>query len=102
MGLLWINTDDPRCHAAGPKAAGFWIGLLCYWSRTQSTTYFIATEMLVEVWPKMQRRTAATLAATLVDTGLLDQVDGGFRIHDPADFRPVDPTAAGDPQDVAP
>jgi len=81
--MAWVRIDDqaPR-HVkmlkAGPAACWLWV---CGIAHCQSllTDGFIADEALPMIGVKSG---AKKLADTLVDVGLFERVEGGYRVHD--------------------
>jgi len=87
--MAWVRIDDqaPRHHKmlkAGPEACWLWV---CGIAHCQSllTDGVITTEALPMIGVPGKAR-ALRLAEILVDAGLFDKIDGGYRVHDYHDF----------------
>lgn len=83
--MAWVRIDDqaPRhCKMlkAGPAACWLWVCGLAH-CQSQLTDGFIPDEVLPMIGvvgvPRVQK-----LAQVLVDVGLFERVEGGYRIHD--------------------
>lgn len=94
--MPWAKIDDdapshPKFVKAGSIAAfGFWTAGNCYCNK-RLTDGFIAREALLLISPVVKPAEARRLAAALVEAGLWEVVDGGWRVHD---FHHYNPTAA--------
>jgi hypothetical protein len=85
----WFKTDDQlafhaKVVAAGNSAMGLWIRAGS-WSSAQLTDGFIPTHMANAMANAMANPCDQD---ALVDAGLWDEVDGGFRFHDWSEFQP--------------
>lgn len=85
--LAWIRLDDQIAHhpkflKAGPVASWLWVTCVGY-AQKFLTDGFIPTEALPTLGTVSE---TAIHAATLVQVGLLEPVDGGFQIHDYLEF----------------
>lgn len=81
--MTWVKVDDgfpehPKALAAGPLGLALWLCGLCYASR-QLTDGFIPEGALRRLSDVPQ---AARHADRLVEVGLWERVEGGWRIHD--------------------
>lgn len=87
--MAWVRIDDsfsdhPKVEAAGGDAAWLYVCMLCYCNR-HLTDGFVPVEKL----PRLSDRSRpAALAARLAEVGLVDAVDGGWRVHDYHDYQP--------------
>lgn len=87
--MTWVRladdfADHPKVIAAGPLAGWLWVCSLAY-ANKYLTDGFVpqgAVRRLADV------DDPARLAARLVEVGLWTRADGGYRIHDYADFQP--------------
>ena len=89
--MAWVKLDDampghPKVMAAGPQAFALDVAGICY-SNKHATDGFIATHSLAAVLPCLPN--AKRWAARLVEVGRWHPVDGGWRIHDIADYQPT-------------
>lgn len=80
--MTWVKLvdtfpDHPKVLAAGDHAAWLWVSGLCFSSR-HLTDGFIPASALARLTglPKPRQ-----LAARLVEHGLWDEVEGGWRVH---------------------
>jgi general stress protein YciG len=83
--MPWAKVDDcwwahPKVMAADLAARGLWITVLS-WSCAQRR------DMVPETLVLMVTGGSKTEANALVDAGLWHEVDGGWRIHDWADYQ---------------
>jgi hypothetical protein len=90
--MTWARLDDrwhdhPKVVEAGLEAAGLWVMCLtwAHANRRKSTTpgYVPAT-----VVARFAGTKALKLSKRLCDVGLLDRADGGWLVHDFADYLP--------------
>ena len=84
--MPWFKVDDtfwgnPKVLACSPSAVGLWT-VAGSWAAQQLTDGFIPETLLGLLRSKRKQ------AMELVDAGLWDKVDGGFRFHDWADYQP--------------
>lgn len=84
--MPWFKVDDklhshPKRHRAGLKAMGLWV-ISGSWSSDHLTDGLIPTDMLRTLGG------TATDARRLVEAGLWDVVDGGWRFHHWQDQNP--------------
>lgn len=87
--MTWVRladdfADHPKVIAAGPLAGWLWVCGLA-WANRYLTDGFLplgAIRRLADV------DDAPRLAARLVDIGLWERVDDGYRIHDYAEYQP--------------
>lgn len=87
--MPWVRLEDtfpehPKIDAAGGDAAWLHVCALAYCNRN-TTDGFIATARLAQL---SDRKSPARLAARLVEVGLWEVEDGGWRIHDYLDYQP--------------
>jgi hypothetical protein len=94
--MAWVRLaddfyDHPKVLSAGAPAAWLWICGLAYANRylTDGFVPAAAVRRLTDLDDPFR------LAAKLVDVGLFEAVDGGYRIHDYAEYQP----SAGDVKD---
>lgn len=66
-----------RAYEAGPEAMGVWLFAVGY-AREQETDGFVPARILHGAWGG---RSNAKLAARLVESGLLVEVPGGYRVR---------------------
>jgi len=91
--MTWVLVDDkvrnhPKVLAAGPLAAWQWVAGLGYASEFL-TDGFIPKAALRALVPNQPHKTTLRLAEVLVDVGLWERADGGYRIHDYHDYQPT-------------
>jgi len=89
--VTWVKIDDrAREHIkqlrAGAEACWLWACGLMYCNAQKAHDGFIPNEMVPLLYPV---RAATKLAARLVDVGLWERVDGGYRVHDYHDYQPT-------------
>jgi len=85
--MAWVYLDDqfpdhPKVVAAGGDAAWLFVSMLCY-ARRFATEGFIPDAQITRL---TDRRSPRRLAQKLVSVGLLHLSDGGWTIHDYADW----------------
>lgn len=77
MGWVWFDdkfTEHPKILRAGPVAS--WLFVRCVsWANRHLTDGFVPAEAIVSMHGRQSTK-------TLVDVGLLEIADGGYRIHD--------------------
>jgi hypothetical protein len=93
---MWVRLDDagpthPKAFRAGPAAWGFFVAALCYCNRTLSDGFIPARDLAL-VFPGVSQAQATKFCARLVQVGLFEVAQGGWRVHDYLDFQP----SAGD------
>lgn len=87
--MAWVRLDDqaPRnlkIVKAGPAAAWFWVCAIAH-CQSQLTDGFISDLLLDQIGVKGAPR-CHRFASVLVQVGLFDVADGGYRVHDYHDF----------------
>lgn len=85
--MAWVRIEDAvtehRKHLkAGPAACWLWVCGIAYCQR-QLSDGFIPTEALPMIGVV---RGFSRLVETLIEVGLFDRVDGGYRVHDYHDY----------------
>lgn len=88
--MVWLRIDDQIAHhpkfiAAGPVAGWLWICGNAYCNK-YLTDGFIRASALGTLGGVSN---AKRWAEKLVEAGLWDRVDGGYRVHDFHDFNPT-------------
>lgn len=88
--MTWIRLDDqiahhPKLIAAGPVAAWLWVCGNGYCNK-YLTDGFIPTSQLRNLGGVTN---PAKWADKLVEVGLWDAVQGGYRVHDYHDYNPT-------------
>lgn len=88
--MTWVRLDDGASQhrkvlAAGAEAAWLWACGLMYANRQPAKDGIIPAVALPILYPLRQ---PAKLAAKLVEVGLWEAVDGGWRVHDYHDYQP--------------
>jgi len=88
--MIWVAIDvTARMHLkqqrAGAEASWLWACGVCY-CQEKLTDGFIAREKL-SVLTFIDGDLVAALAARLVEVGLWEAVEGGFRVHDYLDYQ---------------
>jgi hypothetical protein len=88
--VSWVSIDDNapdhrKQLAAGPAACWLWVCGLCYANRQPARDGFIpeAKALILYPLPNVKRE-----IAKLVEVKLWDRADGGYQIHDYADYQP--------------
>lgn len=81
--MAWVRLDDqiarnPKLVAAGPEAAWLWVCAIAYCSSSLTDGY--VDVMILSSICTVRRPKA--LARRLVDVGLFELVEGGYRVHD--------------------
>ncbi len=89
--MAWVKLDDqaPRNHKmlqAGPSACWLWVCGIAH-SQSQLTDGFISLEALPMIGVTGTAR-VKRLAETLVQAGLFEPAEGGYRVHDYLDHNP--------------
>jgi hypothetical protein len=92
--MPWARIDDdapshPKMFRAGVEAFGFWVAGNCFCNK-RLTDGFIPDDALALIYPGTLPRKAVALAERLVQVGLWERVEGGWRVHD---FHQYNPTA---------
>ena len=88
--MAWARIDDnffnhPKVRKAGKDAVILYVAMLCH-SNAFTTEGFITNEMLELIGSQAFQRRPKELADRLVECDLLDEVDGGYMIHDFLDY----------------
>lgn len=88
--MAWVRVDDsfadhPKIIAAGPLASWLYVCGLTYCARLLTDGFIPAGQVrkLADLDGAMQ------LAETLVECGLWERCDGGFRVHDFLQYNPT-------------
>lgn len=94
--MSWVKLDDQARHhrkilAAGPTAAWLWVCGLMYCNSQKARDGIIPSIAVPVLYPITSWKREAT---KLVDAGLWEPVDGGYRIHDYHDYQPTPEQAA--------
>lgn len=97
--MSWVKLDDKvgehvKVLRAGPAAAWMWAMGIAYCNR-HLTFGFVPAEQIDRLTSE-RGAAARKLAKTLVDVGLFDAVDGGYRVHDYEDMNPSADKVAAD------
>lgn len=91
--MSWARLDDActdhlKLRRAGTAGLALWTASIVWCSR-HLTDGFIPTDMLHDIWrPVGESFDADSACARLVATGLWDEVEGGWRVHDYLDYNP--------------
>lgn len=87
--MPWVKLDDgfadhPKIHEVGPIAAWLHVAALCYCARhlTDGRVPSRVVRGLIDA-PRPR-----VLVDKLVSSGLWDEVEGGYEIHDYLDYQP--------------
>lgn len=97
----WARLDDgwhdhPKVIAAGLDAAGSWVMSLT-WAHANRRSSPVPGYVPRSVFARFAGTRAGRLSKKLVEVGLFDQVEGGWIVHDFADYLPkYDPAKAAD------
>jgi hypothetical protein len=88
--VSWVKIDDgapdhPKQLAAGAEACWLWVCGLAYCNRQTKRNGFIPEQKVIALFPC---RNAQKLADRLVEVGLWEAVEGGYLVHDYAEFQP--------------
>lgn len=91
--MAWARIDDkfldnPKVRKAGKEATYLYVSGLVY-SSSQLTEGFVSDDALGLVAYKGFIKNEQTHAATLVECGLWDRVEGGWQIHDYLEYNPT-------------
>jgi hypothetical protein len=91
--MTWAKVDDrfprhPKAMQAGPMACWLYVCGLCY-ANEHLTDGYIADTAVSSLAPSLPR--PRVHARALVEAGLWEAAEGGFRIHD---YHVFNPTAA--------
>jgi hypothetical protein len=94
--MSWVKLDDKargnrKLLRAGAEACWLWTCGLMYCNEQPARDGFIPREAVACLYPV---RSAGRLAKVLVETGLWEEAEGGFRVHDYHDFQPSAEQAA--------
>ena len=89
--MAWVRIDDraplhEKILKAGPSAAWLWICCLAHCQRALSDG-FVSSRMLGMIGVPDAKR-CERLADVLVGVGLLEQIDGGYQLHDYLQYQP--------------
>jgi len=89
--MAWVRIDDsygrnPKILSAGPLCRDLYILALC-WCNNQLSDGYIPSSIICTLSPGL--RAAGRVAARLVELGLWEQVDGGYQVHDYAEYQPT-------------
>jgi hypothetical protein len=89
--VTWVKIDDrAREHRkqlrAGAEACWLWACGLMYCNTQKARDGFIPDEAVPLLFPL---RNATKHAAKLVEVGLWERADGGYRVHDYHDYQPT-------------
>src|SRR3990167_5873482 len=110
--MPWVKIDDhfnehPKLALVGPLGWGIWLAGLAYCNRNltdgfipRSIAHTFSDFELVEADDRLTRIsrscghvgddiTGEWVAAILVEAGIWEEVPGGYRIHDYADYQPT-------------
>lgn len=87
--MAWVRLDDgfpdhPKAVQAGPMACWLFVCGIAYANR-YLTDGFVPERQLPRL---IEAKKPGALAAVLVEVGLWEIVEGGFRIHDYLDYQP--------------
>ena len=87
--MAWVRIDDsfpdhPKAVQAGPLACWLYVCSIAYANR-YLTDGFIPER---QIWRLIDSDDAEALADALIDSGLWEQADGGYQIHDYLDYQP--------------
>ena len=90
--MAWVRLDDgfsehPKVLAAGALGLSLWVCGLAYCNRQKRKTGIIPTEKVPVLFPIPS---PMKVAARLIEVGLWEPVEGGFRVHDYHEFQPTD------------
>jgi hypothetical protein len=99
--MSWVKLDDqvaqhPKVLKAGPVAAWTWVCCIAYASR-HLTDGFVPYEALATFGVPQ----AAKHATKLVEVGLLEPDEGGYRVHDYHEYNAPSETVKAKRQEVA-
>jgi hypothetical protein len=121
--MVWVRLDDhfdehPKIAAVGPLGLALWVSALAYcnrnltdgfvptsvartlvcWQVTSPTgaTWDISITHMVDVHGSGEDVDSDMVLDQLVAVGLLDEVPGGYRIHDYAEYQPSKEAVRGD------
>jgi hypothetical protein len=90
--MSWARLDDrwhdhPKVIEAGLEAAGLWAMMLC-WAHQHRRSSPNPGVVPVSAVTRLAGNRTKKLTAVLAKVGLLDQADGGWAIHDFAEYLP--------------
>lgn len=90
--VAWVRLDDnffshPKAVSAGRDARDLFLAGMCFCNRGL-TDGFIPGEALRRLAADAEVDNAPALAAKLVEVGLWEATDGGYRIHQYLDYQP--------------
>ena len=90
--MAWVRSDDnepnhPKIFRAGVAGYGFFQAAKCYCSRNL-TDGFIPVGDLSLILPGVSFRAAVKLCIRLVECGLFEKEDTGYRVHDYLHYNP--------------
>lgn len=90
--MSWVRSDDnepnhPKIFRAGAAAYGFFQAAKCYCSRNL-TDGFVPVGDLSLVLPGLTFKQAVKLSMRLVECGLFEKEDAGYRVHDYLHYNP--------------
>lgn len=88
--MSWVKLDDRANEhrkqvAAGPVACWLWACGLMYCNRQPKHDGFVPAGVV----PMLFRGATQKVAAKLVEAGLWDAVEGGYRVHDYHEYQPT-------------
>lgn len=88
--MSWVKLDDGfpdhrKQLAAGAAACWLWACGLAYCNRQKTRDGFIPNAKVTLLYPL---RDTSKLSTRLVEVGLWDRVEGGFKVHDYHDYQP--------------
>jgi len=92
--MTWVKIDDlasenEKLVKAGGLAAWLWACGLMYCNRQKKKTGFIPSQQVRKLYACYSDAQSQKLAAKLVDVGLWEPTNGGFRVHDYGEFQPL-------------
>src|SRR3990170_7480618 len=105
--MPWIRVDDhydehPKFARAGPLGMAMWLAGLAYCNRNLTDGFIpwtIARTLMswdyldatgpTHIYVDSGNVTCEYVTGLLLDVGLWDEVDGGYRVHDYVDFQPT-------------
>lgn len=86
--MSWVRIDDqawdhPKHVAAGPMAFALWVWGLLYCSRHETDGFIVESGPSRSSIPKVDAH-----ISKLIESGLWEKVDGGYRVHDYLSYNP--------------